>query len=294
MKRLRRTPVIVVALAVCLAGAGGSAQTEKVSVRMAPQPGQSIRMDMTQEMDFDLSFDGPTAAGLTSMTMQMRSTMALTQKTGPRKADGSVDAEVTYDEFRTELLMNGQAMPAGAGNEFVGKVVTLTYNRAGEIVGVKGLPAGGIPDDTFKQMMGTLLGNLPTTAIGVGETMTAPLDFSLPLPLPGTGPMKLDGETRITLVSIDKDAQGRSARFRSTVNGKMVNDTPPAGTNGITFDFTIGGEGTTVMDLDKGVPRSTVSTSTLEGKLGMPAGAAPGNAPGMLMRGTIKVTMTGK
>ena len=139
-------------------------------------------------------------------------------------------------------------------------------------------------------MMGSMLGNLPPTPIGVGETATAPLDFAVPLPLPGAGPLKVEGETRIRLVAIDKDNQGRSARFDSTMNGTMVSKIPSPDAQGtMTLDFSVEGDGTVVIDLEKGLPRSAVSTSTISGKLGTPAGG-----PGMILRGTIKVTMTGK
>lgn len=295
MNRSVRTPIFAAGLLVCLTAAGAFAQSEKASVRMTPQPGQSVRMTMTQEMDFDLSFEGAAPPGAGSMKMLMRMTLAVTQKTGPRKADGTVDAEVSYDELRTEISMNGQAMPTEASDRLVGTIVTMTYGRNGEIVSVGGLPPGGLTDDAFRQMMGSLLGNLPMTELSVGEMATVPLDFGLPFPLPGAGPMKMSGETRIKLVSIDKDAQGRSARFDSTVNGRMASAMPsPDGKSKMTFDFTIG-DGTVVIDLDKGLPRSAASTSTVNGTMAIPVGAAPDAAlQAMTMRGTFKMTMTGQ
>ena len=163
------------------------------------------------------------------------------------------------------------------------------------MVGIKGLDAAGLTDEAFKQLMGSFSNNLPATALSVGETTTVPMDLMLPLPLPlpGGAPMKVTGETRLTLVSIDKDAQGRSARFASTADGKMVTEFPsPDGKSKMTLDFRIGGDGTMVMDLDKGVLRSTVSTSTFDGKMDMPAGGVPGGAPALTLHGTMKMTMT--
>jgi hypothetical protein len=253
-------------------------------------------MTMTQEMDFDISFDGAALPGVTGpMKMLMRSIVALTQKTGGLKADGSLDSELTYDESRTEISMNGQTMPAAAADELVGKTVVMTYNRSGEIVDIKGLPAGVLTDDTFKQMMASFYGNLPMAALSVGETTTSPIELALPLPLPGAGPMAMTGETRVKLVSIDKDAQGRSARFESTLDGKMVNEiASPDGKSQATMDFKMDGTGILVMDLEKGVLRSGLSTVTFVGKIGMPGGAAPTGMPSMNMRGTMKVTTTSK
>jgi hypothetical protein len=290
VNRLSGTHVVVAGLIACLVAIGASAQ-EKLSARITPQPGQSVRLAMTQEMDFDISFSGPAPAGVPGLSMQMRLTMTLTQKTGPRKADGTVDAELTYDELRAEMSMNGQTMPSGATDQLAGKTVTVTYGRDGQIAGVKGLPPGGLSDEAFKQMMGSMLGNLPATPLAVGETATVPLDVALPLPIPGAGPMTMSGDTRITLTSIDKDAKGRSARFDSTVDGKMAGDmASPGGAGTMTLDFTVRGDGTVVIDLDTGLPRSSLSTTTLNGTMG----SADAALPAMTMRGTITVTMTGK
>jgi len=202
---------------------------------------------------------------------------------------------MTYDEMRSETSMNGQPIPAAdAANHLVGKTVFITYNRNGEMVDMKGLPAGALTEDMFKQMMASLYGNLPMGTLAVGESLTSPLDFALPLPIP-IAPMKVTGETRLKLVSIDKDTQGRSATFDSTIDGKMASEIPsPDGKGQLGFDFKLDGAGTLVMDLDKGVLRSGLSTSTFVGRMGMPGGAAPAGVPGMNMRGTMKVTTTSK
>jgi hypothetical protein len=292
------TFIVAAAIVSCLIASPVLAQPEKVSVRMAPRPGQTIHMTMSQDMDFEMSFDGASpVAGLTEpMKMLMRSTIAMTQKSGMQRADGTWDVELTYDKVQSDITMNGQSLAAGAtDSQLVGKTIVMTYNRTGEIVDVKGLPAAGLTDDAFKQMIGSLYGNLPVTALSVGETTVAPLDFALPLPVPGAAGMKMIGETKMKLVSIDKDAQGRSARFDSTLNGKVVSEiASPDGTSKVTLDFQMGGEGSTVMDLDKGVVRSSLSTSTFDGRVGTPGGAAPAALPPMKMRGTMKVTMSSK
>ena len=297
MKRLTRTHVIAAGIIACLAAPAVIAQSEKVSIRMAPRPDQSTRVTMTQEMVIDMTVDGAAAVpGLTPMRMSMTSTMGMTQKTGAIKPDGTVDAELTYDQIRAEMTMNGQPMPAGdMNNPLVGKPVIVTYSRNGEMVDIKGLPATGLTDEAFKQMLGSFYGNLPAVALSVGETTTTPMDFGLPLPLPlpGAGPMKMTGETRTKLVSIDKDVRGRSARFDSAIDGKMVMELgSPDGKAKMVMNFSLGGTGTMVMDLDKGMLRSGLTTSTLVGKMDTPAGAAPAALPGMNMIATIKMTIT--
>ena len=52
------------------------AQSEKISIRMAPRPGQTVRLNLAHEINMDISFD----AG------------AMTHKTGALKPDGTLDA----------------------------------------------------------------------------------------------------------------------------------------------------------------------------------------------------------
>jgi hypothetical protein len=109
---------VVVAL---LAPSAVIAQSEKVSVRMAPRPNQTVRQTWATEMDFDMSFDRAAAAPvLMPLKTAMRMTMALTLKTGAPKPDGTLDAELTYDQFRAEMSVNGQTMPADANNPLAG------------------------------------------------------------------------------------------------------------------------------------------------------------------------------
>ena len=296
MKRLTQVHVIAAAVIVCLSVPEARAQPEKVSIRLAPRPDQTVQMSMTQEMDFEISF-GSAAPSAPPMNMAMRSMMSLTQKTGPRKADGSIDAEITYDEIRSELSLNGQ--PAAVPNpngDLVGKPVVVTYNAGGEVIGVKGLPAlPGLSDDSFRQMLVSFSGNLPATALGVGETAKAPLNVNLPLPLPGAVPVTITGETTLKLSSVDRDTRGRTAIFDSTVTGSMSTDVPaPDGKNQMKLNFTMTGDGTTIMDLDRGIPRSNLTATTFAGRAEIPAGAAAAAMPGMNMRGTIKLAMTSK
>jgi hypothetical protein len=295
--RLARTPIVAAAVIASLASPAIRAQSDKISLRMAPGPGQTVQMLMTQKVDFEISVEGAPAPVLAPMRMVMQSTMVLTQKTGARQPDGSIDVELTYDQIRSEVTMNDQPTPTSdLGKELVGKPVVLTYNASGEIVGVRGLPAGpGLNDEMFKQMIGSFYGNLPVTALSVGETTTGPLDFNLPLPLPGASALQMTGQTILKLVSVDKNAAGRSARFDSTISGKMASElAAPDGKSQMQFNFTLSGDGTTIMDLDKGLPRSHLLTNTFVGRIDMAPGAPTATSPSMNMRGTMNVVVTSK
>ena len=61
----RLSLVVAAGVLACLAAPTVIAQSEKVSIRMAPRPGQTVHLTMTQEMDFDISFDGAALPGVT-------------------------------------------------------------------------------------------------------------------------------------------------------------------------------------------------------------------------------------
>src|SRR5262249_7832536 len=101
---------------------------------------------------------------------------------------------------------------------------------------------------------------------------TVPLDFTLPLPVPGAPPLKMDGDIKHTLASIERDATGRIAKFDHSIVGKMLTEMDmPASTGKVKMglDFTITGGGSMVRDLDKGFVRSseTKRVSKEESKL---------------------------
>ena len=295
MNQLSRLHVVAAIAISSFSVTGVVAQSEKIALRMAPAPDQTVRMTMAQDMDMELIADSAGALpGLTApLKMVMRTTMDVTQKVGARKPDGSVDAEITYDQVKVEMTMNGQTLPTSVPSGFSTMKVTVTYNRNGEIVDVKGLPdTGAIPADTFKQMMSSFYGNLPAEPVGVGETASVPINFTLPLPIPGASAMKMAGDTKMKFVSLDRDDAGnRAARLEAALDGKMTGDFPsPDGKNSMRLDFLLKGSGTTVMDLTRGVLRSAISSTTIDGKLEMGTGAPVAVQP-MRMHATMTVTM---
>lgn len=295
MKRLLRTPVVIAGLIVNLAATAVFAQSEKISPRIAPKPNQTVHLTMVQEMDMNISFDAVGPAPLAGpMMMTMKSTMSMTQKTGAVKPDGSYDAEIRYDDMQVALMMNGQPLPTGtATNPLVGKVIMVTYNRSGQVIDTRFPSDVGPSAEIVKQLMMSFSGNLPDMAVGVGEAVSIPLDMTLPLPIPGVSELKLDGQTETKLVSIDKDARGRSAKFDSITYGKMMSSLPVGGKNAMNLDFTISGTGTTVMDLDAGFVRTGEANATIDAKVIASPGSSPAGMPPMTMKGSMKVTFTG-
>ncbi len=290
---MKRRALTLGVLVGCVSVAAVFAQSDKIRLRMPPAPDQTVRLTMAQDMDIDISVDGVPAGVAPPMKMVMRTTSAMTQKVGPRKPDGLMDTEVTYEQVKTEMSLNGQSLPAGDAAAALEKTtVTVTYNQDGEIVDVKGMPTtGGLPRDAFKQMMTSFNGNLPTEPLAVGDEVTTPVNLAFPLPIPGGTPMQMTMSTKTKLVSIENGTAGRSARLEAKTDGKMSGDVPsPDGKGGMKFDFLVSGGGTTVMDLASGILRSSLITTNMNGTMNMGAAAPPG-MPVMRMRATMTVTI---
>jgi hypothetical protein len=195
------------------------------------------------------------------------------------------------------MMMNDQPMQIGDKvDQFIGKKITTTFNSRGELIDLKVPPDLGLPEESFKELLKSLYGNLPQTQLGVGEVATAPLDFTIPLPVPGAPPIKIDGLIKSTLVSVEKDATGRTAKFDQTMDGKMVGDLEVPGPTGqikMSLDFKLNGGGGMLMNVDKGFLKSSDSKMTFGGKLKMTGESSATKLPTINFQGTMKVTVTG-
>jgi len=300
MKRLNYHSINIALCFAIFASITTFSQSEKVTLMMVPGPNQTVRMRAVQDMELDMSFESetPSAAALPEpVKMMARAVFALTQKVGTPDKEGNVNAEVTYDEVSSEILVNGQPTQIDDKvDKFIGKKIMTTFNSRGEMIDLKIPPDLGLPEESFKQLLKSFYGNLPQTPIGVGEVATAPLDFTVPLPVPGAPPLKIDGQIKSKLVSLEKGATGRTARFDQTMDGKMVSDMEIPGPNGqikMSLDFKLNGGGGMVMNVDNGVLKSSDSKVTFSGKLKMAGESSAAKLPTINFQGMMKVTVTG-
>jgi hypothetical protein len=300
MKRLDYHSINIALCLAIFASIITFAQSEKVTFKMVPGPNQTVRMRAIQDMELDMSFESetPSATALPEpVKMMARAVFALTQKVGAPDKEGNVSAEVTYDEVSSEIMVNGQPTQIDDKvDKFIGKKIMTTFNSRGEMIDLKIPPDLGLPEESFKQLLKSFYGNLPQTPIGVGEVATAPLDFTVPLPVPGAPPLKIDGQIKSRLVSVEKGATGRTAKFDQTMDGKMVSDMEVPGPNGqikMSIDFKLNGAGGMVMNVDNGVLKSSDSKVTFGGKLKMASESSAAKLPTINFQGMMKVTVTG-
>jgi hypothetical protein len=289
--------VLAAVLGLCVWTAAGG-QTEKITIRRAPEPNQTVRMRMAQHVEMDMTLEGNTAAlgGVpTSQKMAMKSTSLISQKTGPLSPEGNVQTQVTVEESHSESTMNGQP---GAGDaatrRLVGKTIVLTIDKTGKTIDMKIPPDMGLPTEAFTQLMKSVSSGLPSEPMAVGDIVTTPLDLPIPLPVSNGTPAKMNGQAQYKLVSIEKEATGRVARFEVIMNGTLASDSAVSVPNGridMNMDLTLSGAGIVLQDLDRGLTRSSETKATYGGRIKMVAPGAPA-LPTMNVKVTMMQTMT--
>jgi len=294
-----RSPNIALCLAL-FASMTAFAQSEKISLKIFPEPNQTVRIRMAQDMELERSYESetPSSAALPGpMKMIVRTAFALTHKIGAPDKEGNFVAEMTYDAVSSETTINGEPMQTDDKSaEFIGKKILTTFNKQGEMIDLKIPPDMGLPEEAFKQMLKSLYGSLPQAPIGVGEIATAPLDFTLPIPVPGASSAKIDGQMKFKLISVEKDATGRIAKFDQTIDGKIVSDAEIPRPNGrlkVSLDFKMSGAGDLVMNVDKGLIKSNGLVVTFNGKVKSTGESSETKLPTIIVQGMIKMTITG-
>lgn len=275
-----------------------SGQTEKITIRRAPTPNQTVRMRMAQDMAMEMILEGNTAAlgGVpAAQKMAMKSTSVITQKTGPLSPEGNVQTQITVEETHTESTMNGQPSPGDPNaNILVGKTIVVTIDKQGNTIDAKFPAIAGLPAEAFSQLLKSVSSGLPSAPMAVGEVVTAPLDLPIPLPVSNGTPVRMNGQAQYKLVSVEKEATGRVARFEVTMNGTLASDRAVPVNNGridMNMDLTLSGTGVVLQDLDRGLTRSSETKATYGGKIRMVAPGAPA-LPTMNVKVTLTQTMT--
>lgn len=270
-------------------------QSEKIILKMAPQPNRTVQMGIGQVMEMNMSFEGaaPPGAPIGPMKMLTKTILALTQKTGAPNAQGFITSVVTYDDVMSEATINGQPMQTGyIDRKFKGKRFTVVFDKQGDIADIRIPPGSGLSKEMLGELMKGIYTYLPASPMGVGEVATTPLDFTIPSLAPGAPPIKIAGQINHKLVSIEKDAAGRLAKLDQTFDGKVANDlniSTPNGPARMSFDFKINGAGASVINIDKGLMKSSDSSGTFSGRIKM-VGV---KTIGFNVHGTAKTTLIG-
>lgn len=280
---------------VCALAAVGAAQTEKVQLRLVPQPDQWVQYKMTMDMAM-----GP-AAGATGSPipdMSTRMSMGFTQTTGHPDEDGRVKAEVTWDEFSTTATVAGKETPVPMPTSFLDQQMTAIYDAQGKLVDLQAPPEMQASVAQMRQMMTSVFSGLPTSAIAVGETVSMPVNMPMPSQVrAGASAPVLEGTNTMTLRSISQEGGERIAHFdqtskfsMETTNKLPIHDAAAAAPT-MTLIFQMSGTGTMDYNVDLGIVVRNNMQSTIDSATKFD-GRMPKGMPGMDMHGTVKLTMT--
>lgn len=303
MKRISLFLLPVAILALSLVSATAFAQTEKpekVSLHMTPKPDQTAKLRMATEVDLEMSFEGavpPAQAALNPMKIQMKSVTAFTQKTGALDKQNRFEMEMVYDDVTSEMTMNGNALPIGEEMaQLKGKKIKVTMDQSGNVFDVQAPKETQMDSATFKELLKSLYGALPTEPMTVGETATVPLTMALPLPLPGNnGPLNLQGSSKIKLLAIEKEGANRLAKLETVSEARITSVVDFPGQNGpakMKMDFSMTGGGPSSVNLDKGMVKTNELLMTLQGKMSPASESADAKLPTMVLKGTVKTIVT--
>jgi hypothetical protein len=233
------------------------------------------------------------------MKIEGKTAMAYTLVTGAPNAQGQMTSQLTYDQVSGELSVNGTQFPAGdALSRMAGQTMTVVYGADGTIVDVLSPAEQKETAAAVKTLLTEMSKYFPTVSLAVGESVTQPLSVALPLPVPGMGPLTIDGQVTTKLVSLEGDSADRLANCEQTYEAAFK---PPAGapaaagaaaTPPPTFDLMMRGRATLQINVDRGFVKTSQMETIFDGSFPSPLGGA--DAPKLKLHGVMKTTVAGK
>ena len=286
---------------VCL-GLLAPGQAEKVTISAAPKPGQIVHYTATQEIAAEVVPDVPPdapagqASTLPTMKVTSKTTLAFTETTASSDAEGRTTALLTYEQAGGAMNVNGIPMAMGTVSELVGKTFTVIFGADGRVADVTAPPEMAAILGPAKQLIINMYKVVPVATLAIGESSTSPFSIPLPLPVPGSGPIVMDGHTKTTLVSVDAEGAEHIANCDQTFDAAMAqpkSDPAPGTDRGMSLDMKMRGAGKLRFNIDRGVTTSNESETTLDGLLSF-GGSASATPTGAKIHGVIKTTLTGK
>jgi len=294
---------LAIALLVVGPSALLSAQVERLTIRMVPAPNQTFHVRTSMDTTMSVTPD-PSAAGAVSIppvNTKMITVAEHTSTVGPTDAQGHYEARVVCDSATYSATLNGQPMPANGQPmpgappaEIIGAVITFTYDDAGKVLDVAtGAAMPASMAEPLKQILTSVMGAAPPMTLSVGESVTVPTRLTLPLPAGANiPPMTMAGETRYTLTSVTFDGADRIAHLKVGTTTTMTQGTPVA-TGGPAFSFEVrmSSDGTSDVNVDRGIVLHTEQRMTLEGSMQFDkTNAAMRAMPAILTRGTMTLS----
>jgi hypothetical protein len=292
---------ITLATAVCAACLASMppAQGEKITLGITPKPGQTIHYTATQEISVQITPDaapGTTEPAAPPMKMAGKTLLGYTLVAGAASPQGQVTSQMTFEKATSELSINGTPFPAGdAMGQMVGQTLTVVFGMDGNVVDVTAPGTSKESAELVKRLFTEMYRYFPTMSLSVGEATTRPLSVALPLPIPGIGPVTIDGHLTTKLVSLEAEGAERLASCEQSYDASFTRPSDAAGaaaTPAPAFDMTMRGNATAQINVDRGVVKASQLESTFDGAFASPLGGA--DAPKLKLHGVMTATVAGK
>jgi hypothetical protein len=269
-----------------------SAQSERVTVRMAPAPNQTLHLRTTQDMAMTTETSGDGSAPFSAMAVKLHNVVDVTSAVGPTDNKGHYTAKMTIDSIVATATMNGRELPLPmVAAEAAKQVITFSYDDQGKVIDVSlDDSSGGAPAEMLKQIMTRAFATVEPMTLSVGESVTVPTALNLPLPAGGpAAPMGIQGETHYTLTSVTFDGADRIAHLSShttnTIN-RAPPSPPPAGSP-FALALTMTADGKSDVNVDRGIVLHAEQQGTIEAAVGGPT--TEQKTPNVRMRGTFTI-----
>jgi hypothetical protein len=261
----------VIALMIALLPAVVVAQT-RVMIGGLPTPGQTARLRMTQEMDFEFKPVGdtpPPGMPKEGIRSTLKSMLLLKQQVGAVDAAGRLRLDLTYEDVSQELRLNDVALPIpeGSYDAIRGKTVTLWMGAKYEVLDVTAPDNFPIPADQLKQIFGPLVASLPHQEMAIGDAVSLPFSMSLPIPAPaGSAAPTLTGQTKTTLIRVTPEDGDQLATLEQTLEVALDNTNETSAGSRVRMNVRIAGTGTTETFVRGGLIKSNRTEATMSGQ----------------------------
>jgi hypothetical protein len=271
----RNSRMLAGMLALTLLVPSLAAQGDKITLKLRPAPNQTIHIGMQQQMAFTA-----TAEGLPSGPMKIDGVTEFSalQKVGAPDAKGNLVAEMQIDSISIAMLVNGMPMPALPLDSLKGQTVKVTYDPDGKVIDAQAPGMNEAVTGSVRGMVGQFAGSIPNATLGIGDTVSAPLNLTLPIPVLGASQTSVQGRNLFQLLEVTREGGDRIARLKLTTEASM---------NG-GVDMKMTGTGTMDWNVDKGFLKNGSNNMNTEMTLTIPGGGT------MHLTGTIKMTITGE
>jgi hypothetical protein len=270
-----RPALSLLTLVSALATAQPAVAQRKVTVGGAPSPGQTIRLNIVQDADMDMK-PSASAAGspIPAMHLKQKTTMVIAQKVAQPDDKGAIGIQVTYEDISQEMTINDQPPPpeaVAATAALKGKSLAMTVSPTGELLEVTPPADFPLPAQMMKEMLKQALGLMPRQEMAVGQTVTAPFQMGMPIPMPGGEPPQLKGDLKTTLTGVTGTAGSEIAALEQVVTAAVDATMPSPGGNGeLTITMQLKGSGTTDWDVKAAAIKGQKMTTQINGTITIP------------------------